>query len=73
MGITPELAAGIGLVALGVILARLRRGISRHVAAWYRKIGVDIPEDTYAKQFVFIGVMLGILGFLVASGLIQHI
>ncbi len=73
MEITSNLGGGIVLIVLGVFLIRFRRGISQHVVTWYRKIGIDIPEDKYAKQFVFVGVILAILGFLVASGLIQYL
>ncbi|HEC29214.1 MAG TPA: hypothetical protein ENI65_06475 [Gammaproteobacteria bacterium] len=73
MDISPELGWGIALLVLGLSLIRLRLVISRHVVSWYRKIGVDIPEEKYAKQFVFIGVLLVILGFLVATGLFHFL
>lgn len=71
MDITPELGAGLSLIVLGVMLIRLRQGISQYVATWYRKIGIDVPIDKYARQFVFIGVILTVLGFLVITGFIE--
>ena len=68
-----DLGIGFVLIMLGVILIMLRHGISRHMATWYRKVGIDVPEDKYARQFVFVGVMIAVLGFLVATGLISHI
>ena len=73
MAITSELGSGIALIVLGVILIRLRTGISRYLVRWYRKIGIDVPEDKYTKQFVFIGMIMAVLGFLAASGLGRHL
>ncbi|GMR07035.1 MAG: hypothetical protein BMS9Abin26_0037 [Gammaproteobacteria bacterium] len=72
MDTSSEWGAGLALIVLGVMLIRLRHGISLYVMTWYRKIGIDIPEDKYAKQFVFIGVILMVLGFLAATGLVQY-
>ena len=68
MAVTSELGSGIALIVLGVILIRLRTEISRYLMTWYRKIGIEVPEDKYAKQFVYIGVIVVVLGFLAASG-----
>jgi hypothetical protein len=68
MAVTSELGSGIALIVLGVILIRLRTGISRYLVTWYRKIGIEVPEDKYAKQFVYIGMIMAVLGFLAASG-----
>lgn len=73
MDITSELGAGIIIFMLGFILVRLRHGISQHMATWYRKIGIDVPEDKYAKQFAFVGIIMSVLGILIATGLIQHL
>ena len=68
MAVTSELGSGIALIVLGVILIRLRTEISRYLMTWYRKIGIEVPEDKYSKQFVYIGVIVVVLGFLAASG-----
>ncbi len=73
MAITSELGSGIALIVLGLILVWLRTGLSRYLAAWYRKIGIDVPEDKYTQQFVFIGIIMAVLGFLTASGLSRHL
>lgn len=73
MDIASETVTGVVLIVLGVALIRLRRGVSQYMVTWYRKIGVDVPEDKYARQFVFVGVMMMVLGFLVASDLFQHL
>lgn len=73
MTITSELGTGIVIFLLGIVLIRLRHVISRHMAKWYRKIGIDVPEDKYAKQFAFVGLIISVLGFLVATGFIQHL
>lgn len=64
---------GVVLIVLGVILIMLRQRVSQYMVTWYRKVGIDVPEDKYARQFVFVGVMMAVLGFLVASGLIRHL
>ena len=73
MDITSELASGFILIVFGIVLIQLRRGISRYMVALYKKMGVDVPEDKYAKQFVFVGIILVVLGFLAATGLLQHL
>lgn len=72
MDITSELGTGIVIFMLGFILIQLRHGISRHMVMWYRKIGIDVPEDKYARQFAFVGIIISVLGVLIATGLIQH-
>ena len=68
MGVTSGLGSGIAFIVLGIILIWQRRGICRYLVAWYRKIGIEVPEDKYTKQFVFIGMIIVVLGFLAASG-----
>lgn len=62
-----------GLLILGLLLMGLRHVLSRRLAALYRRVGIDVPEATYIKQFLFVGVLLLILGFLTASGLISSL
>ncbi|MCP4042897.1 MAG: hypothetical protein GY731_13225 [Gammaproteobacteria bacterium] len=73
MGITSELGSGIALIVLGAILIWLRTEICRYLVTWYQKIGIEVPGDKYTKQFVFIGIIMVVLGFLVASGLSRHL
>ena len=47
--------------------------IGQRAAILYKKIGVDVPEDLYTKQFAFIGVLLMIVGFLGATGLLSQL
>jgi hypothetical protein len=63
----------IGLLVLGLLLIGCRHVIGRGLAGLYRRIGIDVPEATYLKQFLFVGVLLIILGFLTASGLIEFL
>jgi hypothetical protein len=73
MDITSELSSGVGLIIFGIILIQLRRGISQLMVTLYQNIGIDVPEEKYTKQFVFIGILFVVLGFMVASGLIRHL
>jgi hypothetical protein len=43
------------------------------MTALYKRWGVDVPEDRYVKQFVFIGVVLIAVGFLVTTGLVEKL
>jgi hypothetical protein len=73
MDITSDLGSGVALIVFGIILIQLRKGISQYMVKLYLNMGIDIPEDKYSKQFVFIGILFVALGFLVASGLIHHL
>ncbi len=58
---------------LGALLIAARASAARKLANIYEKLGIEAPVDRYRKQFVFVGVLLFIFGFLVASGLIFQI
>jgi len=58
------LAAGLGLV-MG------RHRLARRAVRLYRRLGLDIPEDKYARQFYFIGILTMVLGFFVATDLLE--
>ena len=60
-------------IILGVVVIKLRVPIGQRAAILYKKIGVDVPEDLYTKQFAFIGVLLMIVGFLGATGLLSQL
>ena len=60
-------------IVLGVVVIKLRVPIGQRAAILYKKIGVDVPEDLYTKQFAFIGVLLMIVGFLGATGLLSQL
>ncbi len=63
----------IGLFFLGFLLIGGRYTMGPRLAELYRKFGIDVPDDLYMKQFVFVGVLLMVLGFLTASGLIEFL
>ncbi len=62
---------GMAFIALGAFLITVRAGAARKMTTLYKKWGVEVPEDRYLKQFVFIGVVLIVVGFLVTTGLID--
>lgn len=63
----------IGLFLLGLLLVGARNAASRKVADLYRKIGIEVPVDLYAKQFLLVAVLLMILGFVTVTGLIRFL
>jgi hypothetical protein len=60
-------------IAAGVLLIIYRDGAGRHAARIYRRFGIEVPDHLYAKQFLFIGVLSIVFGFMVATGLISFL
>lgn len=60
-------------IILGVALIKLRAPIGHKASELYKKFGIEVPEDLYTKQFVFVGVLLMIVGFLGATGLLSQL
>ena len=69
----PGTVFGLLFIISGVLLVKFRVPIGQKSAILYQKLGIDIPESTYAKQFAFIGVLMMIVGFLGATGLLAYI
>ncbi|MGD8566717.1 MAG: hypothetical protein PVJ39_01335 [Gammaproteobacteria bacterium] len=72
MNITTGTLVSLLFIILGVILIKLRNPIGKKAVTWYKKVGIEVPEDIYIKQFVFVGVMLMLIGFLGATGLLAR-
>ncbi len=60
-------------IILGVVMIKLRAPIGQKAAELYKKIGIEVPDELYTKQFMFIGILLMIVGFLGATGLLSQI
>lgn len=60
-------------IILGVLLIKFKAPVGHKFAQLYKKIGIDVPEYLYEKQFVFIGVLLMVVGFLGATKLLSQI
>jgi len=60
-------------IILGVVLIKLRTPIGHKASEFYKKFGIEVPEDQYTKQFAFVGVLLMIVGFLGATGLLSQL
>jgi len=59
-------------IVAGVILIKFKSPVGRKAAEMYKKIGIEVPHLLYEKQFVFIGVLFMIVGFLGATGLLNQ-
>ena len=70
---TTTTSIGLAVLVIGLLLIVLRRPIAAWAAAFYKKIGLEVSEEKYSRQFTIIGFILLILGFLVATGLINAI
>ena len=49
---------GLLFIVLGVLFVKFRAPIGQKAAVVYQKLGIEIPEELYKKQFAFIGVMI---------------
>lgn len=67
------LIAGLLFLLIGFLSIKFRVVAGKKAAVWYRKLGIDIGEELYAKQFFFIGVLFIIVGFLAATNLLQYL
>ncbi|WP_455222579.1 hypothetical protein [Kaarinaea lacus] len=59
-------------IIVGVILIKFKTPVGHKAAELYKKIGIEVPHVLYEKQFVFIGVLFMIVGFLGATGLLSQ-
>lgn len=57
------------ITCLGVIMVLTRARLGRGAASLYRRLGINVPDELYAKQFMFVGVLVTLFGFLLATGL----
>lgn len=73
MGTITGTAFGLIFIIIGVLFIKFRSPIGQKAAVIYQKLGIEIPEELYEKQFAFIGVLMMIVGFLGATGLLAHI
>ncbi len=56
------------LAILGALLITVRRMVSRAAARVYGRMGIEINEDGYARNFVVVGIVFVVLGILMAAG-----
>ncbi len=60
-------------MVLGAFLIGARATAAGKLTALYKRWGVEVPKERYVKQFVFIGLVLIAVGFLVITGLIEKL
>jgi hypothetical protein len=61
---------GAGFLLAGILLIRLRTLLVPWLTGLYHKLGIDVPQEQYARQFFFIGVLMILFGILVATNLV---
>lgn len=66
-------ALGLLVMSVGLIFIFFRLPLASKAVALYKKLGVDVSVELYAKQFVFIGVMMIVVSFLSITGLINFL
>jgi len=64
---------GLLFIILGVLFVKFRAPIGQKAAVLYQQLGIEIPEELYKKQFAFIGVLMMVVGFLAATGLLAYV
>ncbi len=67
---TTRLLLGLAFLFAGLLLIRLRGRIVPWLRERYRRLGIEVPEATYARQFVFIGILMIVFGFLITLDLL---
>ncbi|HHC72326.1 MAG TPA: hypothetical protein ENK54_05450 [Thiotrichales bacterium] len=68
-----RLLLGVVFSLLGLLAIVFRMRLAPWFADLYRRIGIEVPQEKYIKQFFFVGIMMLILGLLIVTDLISHI
>lgn len=63
----------LAITCLGMMMVFSRARLGRGAASLYRRLGINVPEELYAKQFMFVGVLVTLFGFLLATGLWSYL
>jgi len=66
----PLVLSAIAIIA-GVLMILFKETLGRGATRLYKRMGVEVPQQLYTKQFVFIGVLFMLLGFLTGTGLLD--
>lgn len=70
---TLRLLLGFLFLILGILMIRLRLRLAPWLTGLYHKLGIDVPEEQYARQFYFIGILMILFGFLIATNFITFL
>jgi len=62
---------GLFVMTTGIIFIYFRLPLANKAADLYSKLGMNVSVELYAKQFVFIGVMMVVVSFLSITGLLH--
>ncbi len=73
MNESDAVVTGMTVTVIGVLLVIFRDPVSRFAAGMYKKIGIEVPAVTYARQFFFAGMLLAALGLAVATGWFRYL
>ena len=63
-----QFALGLVVAGLGGTLFLQRRPLGRWATRRWRRLGIEVPDELYAKQFGFIGILLVVLGLFTLTG-----
>ena len=66
-----RLFLGLAFLFAGLLLIRFRYRVVPWLRERYRRLGIEVPEETYARQFVFIGILMIVFGFLITLDLLS--
>lgn len=61
------------MMIAGVIFIYFRLQLASKAVNFYSKFGMNVSVELYAKQFVFIGIMMIVVSFLSITGLINFL
>jgi len=68
----PLVIGAIAIIA-GILVILFKEKLGRGATRLYKRMGIEVPQQLYAKQFGFIGILLMLLGFLIGTGLLDAI
>ncbi len=68
----PLVLSAIAIIT-GVLMILFKEKLGRGATHLYKRMGVEVPQQLYTKQFVFIGILFMLLGFLLGTGLLDLI
>ncbi len=71
MHIDNRFLIAMAFLFLGLLFIFGRKRFSERLIDLYRRIDIEAPAEQYSRQFGFVGGLLILLGFLLATGLID--
>ena len=66
-----RIVIGTVVMLLGVLIINFREKVAYNASRIYKRLGITVPCEAYAKQFGFIGTLMIIFGFIVSTNMLS--